>query len=752
MTPAVSSLPTRWRNAVRALARKRRTTPVLEIGALVMMLLIGIVTWFWFNSYVDANELVPPPLVVVMLLANLAPAIVGIILIGRRIAKRRATQSIIGASGQLHVRLVALFSMVATVPMIVLLILASLLFQYGVDIWYSTRARQMFENTTALSQQLYAEKQQRVMAEADAMAVDLARVLSQVPIDGGVFANEFAYQVYRRELSEGAILSITAQNGVQSLAMVNPYERDAQNWVSPNLAKQLLAKPQATFNDSGQRMESIVPLPQSKNLFVYASRVSDSQTLAKAKRAELVLKDYNALINRSGRLQVLLNVALYVISLAIMLVAVWVALRVADRLVSPVAELVGAARRVARGDLSAKVTPSRARDEVGILSRAFNRMTARLDDQNRELVDSNNLLERRRALTEAILSSVTAGVIALDKKGAVRVVNPPATTLLGIDRDEAVGKVLADLAPELAGLVNSGVKNGVVQVQRDDGSRTLDVKIVPDEIGHVLTFDDITEQLSDQRRAAWSDVARRIAHEIKNPLTPIQLAAERLQRRFGKEAHSDLSGFERLTGTIVRQVGDLRRMVDEFSSFARMPKPVFREEQLVDVAREAMFLHEVANPSISFKVIAPNPSPMLYCDRRQLAQALANVVKNGVEAIKQKPEPADDFITLTIRACDGAIICVDIEDNGIGLPLERDRIVEPYMTTREGGTGLGLAIVSKILEEHHAQLNFADRKGGGTIVTLRFDQEAALRATDGGPFHDRPKEDVPVALTRGRRS
>jgi two-component system nitrogen regulation sensor histidine kinase NtrY len=256
------------------------------------------------------------------------------------------------------------------------------------------------------------------------------------------------------------------------------------------------------------------------------------------------------------------------------------------------------------------------------------------------------------------------------------------------------------------------------------------VKRVKVEGGHVLTFDDITEQLLDQRRAAWSDVARRIAHEIKNPLTPIQLAAERLQRRYSGEINSDRPTFERLTGTIVRQVGDLRRMVDEFSSFARMPKPVFRAEDINEIVRQSLFLHEVAHPDIEFSFDAPEPSPVLICDRRQLGQALTNVVKNAVEAIQQKRETASisgqDRVHMEVRQGEGNI-CIDIVDTGVGLPKERGRLTEPYMTTRVKGTGLGLAIVKKIVEEHFGSIEFDDAPGGGTLVRLAFDAETLAR-------------------------
>jgi two-component system nitrogen regulation sensor histidine kinase NtrY len=320
-------------------------------------------------------------------------------------------------------------------------------------------------------------------------------------------------------------------------------------------------------------------------------------------------------------------------------------------------------------------------------------------------------------------------------------INSSAEALLKTGGQSPVGQKLADLAPELDRQLSSDEREDVVQFASRGEPRTLAVKTVKVKGGHVLTFDDITEQLLDQRRAAWSDVARRIAHEIKNPLTPIQLAAERLQRRYASEVTSDPSTFERLTGTIVRQVGDLRRMVDEFSSFARMPKPTFREEPVNEIARQALFLHEVAHPDIVFALEAPEPSPLLVCDRRLLGQGLTNVVKNAVEAIQQKreeQEPAgEDRIAMKVRESAGRIV-IEVADTGVGLPAERGRMTEPYMTTRAKGTGLGLAIVKKIVEEHFGQIEFEDRPGGGSLVRFQFDQEALgrLAGANGTPSEE----------------
>jgi two-component system nitrogen regulation sensor histidine kinase NtrY len=347
---------------------------------------------------------------------------------------------------------------------------------------------------------------------------------------------------------------------------------------------------------------------------------------------------------------------------------------------------------------------------------------------------------------EAVLSGVTAGVISVDENHGIRLINSSAEALLQTGSDSPVGKKLADLAPELDRQLDAHEREEIIQLALRGETRTLAVKTVKVEGGHVLTFDDITDQLIDQRRAAWSDVARRIAHEIKNPLTPIQLAAERLQRRYGAEITSDAPTFERLTGTIVRQVGDLRRMVDEFSSFARMPKPVFREEAVVEIARQALFLHEVAHPEVAFTLEAPDPSPMLVCDRRLLGQALTNIVKNAVEAIEQKKEEerggeaaaaaaaagqAQERIALRI-AEEGGELSIEVCDTGIGLPADRRNLTEPYMTTRAKGTGLGLAIVKKIIEEHFGRIEFADRPGGGTRVRIVFDAGALERLGAGG--------------------
>jgi two-component system nitrogen regulation sensor histidine kinase NtrY len=354
-------------------------------------------------------------------------------------------------------------------------------------------------------------------------------------------------------------------------------------------------------------------------------------------------------------------------------------------------------------------------------------MTERLEEQTGALLTANTQLETRRAFIEAVLSSVTAGVIALDRKSRILLINKSAETLLQRGGQPVEGRDLADLSPELDEFIAGDETEANVTVAADGGQRTLAVKRARYEDGAVLTFDDITDQLSDQRSAAWADIARRIAHEIKNPLTPIQLAAERLQRRFGGEIGSDKETFERLTGTIVRQVGDLRRMVDEFSNFARMPKPVFRKENVLEIARQSLFLHEVAHPGIKF-ILEPNTGNFpLVCDRRQLGQALTNIVKNAVEAIESRLVRGEhhlsgDRVQMRLHQA-GEQLVIDVIDTGTGLPDDRERLMEPYVTTRVRGTGLGLAIVKKIVEEHCGEIAFLDQPGGGTRVRIALDSE-----------------------------
>lgn len=722
---------------------RRRLAAVVEGATLLSFLGMAGLTYFLLSGQGQSYTLLTPPIVALLLVANLVPAIALLVLLGRRVAKRRAAQSAIGSDGQLHVRLVAIFSIVASVPMLLVVIFASLLFQYGVQFWFSDSARGMLQNASDLARGYYEQNLREVGDETVTMASDLRDYLNQSSVSSPRFAEGYIYQVVTRKLNRSAIIEVGKDGVARTAATVDPESRPASQMLSAEVVRRLAAGENVVVATKPNQIEAVTLLYPGAKIYLYATRDSGSTAFSNVERAQKVLADYDIFAAQSRALQLRFNVALFVGSLLLVGIAVYIALAVADWMVRPVNELVTAARRITAGDLSARVTSPQSRDEIGTLAAAFNRMTQRLEAQTGALVAANSQLDERRAFIEAILSGVSAGVLSVDRAGVILLLNSSAAAILVEEGDDPVGRPLAEVSPELADLIASEEGAGIVQTRAHGDLRTLAVKVSEDASRHILTFDDITQQLSDQRRAAWSDVARRIAHEIKNPLTPIQLAAERLQRRYAEEVTSDKATFTRLTGTIVRQVGDLRRIVDEFSSFARMPKPVFRREAMDDIARHALFLHEVAHPDVRFEYHIEPADIELVCDRRQMGQALTNIVKNAVEAIEPKPNPAEGDVrgrvNMTVRR-DGGDLLIEVRDDGIGLPPERERILEPYMTTRSKGTGLGLAIVKKIVEEHMGEIRFDDAEGGGVCVALRF-PFAALEKLEEGQV---------VALSKGK--
>ncbi|AOH85101.1 PAS domain-containing sensor histidine kinase [Sphingomonas panacis] len=697
----------------------------IELAALGITVAISIATYSVIRTHALAEQMVPPALSAFLLLANLLPLVAIIILVGRRIARHRAQRSAVAGGGQLHVRLVAIFSLLASIPIVLTVIAASFMFQSGIEFWVSDRARSSFEASMNMVRDSQREIITRWSNEGRVMAADIASESAQIPVGSPRFPTFLQYQTYQRSLSQAAVFRYTPTGGIEPITVVAvPDLAVLAKRADPKILNIVKRQNRAYVDLAKDMVWVVTALPASDNLYLYVGTGTNADFLNQQHvAAEDVLKDYRDIQARARALQLQFNAALFAVALLIVGVAVWIALAVADRLVRPIDELVGAARLIADGDLTARVPEREERDEVGTLAAAFNQMTSRLQAQT-------SALESRRALIEAVMSGVTAGVISIAHDGTIRLINRSAATLLKTGDDNLVGKPLSLVSPELGALIESEDREAIVEVDATGEAKTLAVKITRAGEGPILTFDDITGQLLDQRRAAWSDVARRIAHEIKNPLTPIQLAAERLQRRYGKQIPADDGTFARLTDTIVRQVGDLRRMVDEFSSFARMPKPVFRSEPLLEVARHTLFLHEVAHPAIRFVLQYDEPGPMLVCDRRQIGQALTNIIKNAVEAIEAKGEGEDGGVAMTLTQEADAVTIV-VRDSGIGLPAARDRIVEPYVTTRARGTGLGLAIVKKIVEEHFGTISFADNEGGGTCVTIRFDT-VALAALDAG--------------------
>ncbi|MBV9969438.1 MAG: PAS domain-containing sensor histidine kinase [Xanthobacteraceae bacterium] len=573
------------------------------------------------------------------------------------------------------------------------------------------------------------------------MSADLNRYASTLQLNPEYLAPILTAQAAMRGLTEAAVVDRRGQMLARTgLAFALGFE---------DVSKEALKRASQgdiviMTGDQDERVRALIRLDEFSDLYLYVGRFIESKVLAHRNETKLAAAQYERLESQRSGFQITFAVIFIIVAMLFLAASVALGVHFAARIADPISGLITAAERIRAGDLSARVSEGEKDDELATLSRAFNRMTYQIQSQQRELIEANRQLDERRRFTETVLTGVSAGVIGLDRAGRINLPNRSASALLGADLDLSIGEHLADVAPDMTALLDEAARRpdrlaqGQVQIASESSTRTLLVRIAAEhdegEIsGFVVTFDDITELLSAQRKAAWADIARRIAHEIKNPLTPIQLAAERLRRRYGREIKKDPETFQICTDTIIRHVEDIGRMVDEFSSFARMPAPVLKPEDLTKIVEQAVFLQRTARPEIAFEThFDARPMP-LTCDARLVSQALTNIVKNATEAIELRiaegeSEPRGRISVSVAEAPDA--IAVIVEDNGKGLPQQgRERLTEPYVTTRTKGTGLGLAIVKKIMEDHRGELILEDREPGGARVKLVFAAEprAALR-------------------------
>ena len=711
----------RWLRRFVVTSRRRNLFAYIEVFAAVAFLVMVASTWATFTGAPSDGALLPSRQVAGLLIGTLIPAMALLVLAGRRIALRRAA----GSTARLHVRLVFFFSLIAAVPTLLVAGFAAFLFQSGVDFWFSDDSRGLMENANQLAEGYYEENQLDLGNETISMAMDMRSILSRVDVTDPNFALVYQYQAEPRDVIESAILQAVSNGAMRTAVAYGLSEDSEPSAFAQDSFERLTRGEQVVIRGSPERIEAVAPIDRDAGIYLYTARNAEAGSFRSWQSARSISTAYDELTKRARALQLRFNLALFFVSLALVGVAVWFALRFADRQVEPLTDLVAAAREVGGGNFALRVEGRTGADEIGLLNRAFNRMTAQLEKQTDALLSANTELEDRRSFIEAVLESVSAGVISVDGNLNVLLMNAPAQAMLA--NGEQPGNLpttLDRLAPQIGAMVRAGLAKGVISHNRNGELLTLAVKIGRESEGHVITFEDITRQLLDQRQAAWSDVARRIAHEIKNPLTPIQLATERLKRRYRKQIEQDGELFDELTSTIVRQVGDLRKMVDEFSSFARLPKPSFRPEDALDLVRQSLFLQEVAHPDVDYRFVAPEGGAVrIQCDRHQLGQALTNTLKNAYEAIESKAQTCDlDYrgkIMVEVLPGEDAVT-VSVQDNGIGLPQDRTNILEPYVTTREKGTGLGLAIVNKIVEEHGGEMTFTSVDTGGTRVTMRF--------------------------------
>ncbi len=639
------------------------------------------------------------------------------------------------AGVRLHRRFVALFALAAVVPAVIVALFFGLLVTRGVESWFSTRVRTVVEDGARVARSYLRQQEDQTRTGLSPIAGDLNRVaplLAHSPLGFGRFLLE---ELAVRDQSaiyvidhEGRVLARAEQPGGPAYLAPPP---DMMRGAPREAILRL---------DAADMARAVFKLDSYPDAYLYVVRPLGAGVMAQLRRSSDAVAAYREAEGARGRIEAIFLLSYAATALLVLIGAVWVGVSLAAQIAAPVGRLVQAADRVAGGDLAARVDDGRQPQEIAVLSRAFNRMTGDLRSQQEALRRAGTEAQTRSRFIETVLSEVSAGVVGLDGEGRISVLNGRAATLLGLDEATAPGLFLSKAAPELTEVTERALRIGEaetdVDVARDAEARRLRVRAAGGRgSGLVLTFDDMTRLLAAQRNAAWRDVARRIAHEIKNPLTPIQLSAERLKRRYRRViAEPELETFDRCTDTIVRQVTDIGRMVDEFSAFARMPEPRFAPEDLAELLRRAVFAQRVAYPDVEVEMAEPAAAPV-SADARMLGQAFANVLKNAGEAVSARTaaEPAPPGrIRVTLDRAAGELV-VSVEDNGVGLPSrDRARLVEPYVTTREKGTGLGLAIVKRIMEEHGGSLVLGDaREGRGARVELRIAGGVSERAAEG---------------------
>ena len=701
-------------NTLVASPSKRGERRVIGPLAVALALLSAFVT---FVVLADLTPVAPTHNVVVsLLLANAATVLLLLAIIVREVWQVVQARRSGRAAARLHVRIVGLFSIIAAAPAILVAIVASVTLDRGLDRLFSTRTRAAIENSLIVAEAYLRDHAQIVRSDILVMAFDIARSKPIFDNEPDKLKQFLTFQAAVRGLAATIVLDqnldVVARANVDTNQTFALPPRDAL----PNISDK---EPQIVLLPDTNYVAAVVKLQNFDSKYLYVTRLLDPRVVPQLRETRASVTEYTAIEARRTGVQVAFALMYTVIALIILLSAVWIGFNFANRLVAPIRRLIGAANAVSEGNLYVRVPVRQSEGDLAHLGETFNRMTQELRTQRDDLVRARDVIDSRRRFTEAVLAGASAGVIGVDSHGGVRILNRSAERLIGRSEADAMGKSLTEVFPELAGIMlaaKAGARTqDQVTISRNGRERNLSVRVTGEQSGetdhgYVVTLDDITDLVAAQRTSAWADIARRIAHEIKNPLTPIQLSAERIRRKYGKVIVEDREIFEQCTDTIVRQVDDIRRMVDEFSKFARMPKPVILAEDAADTVRQAVFLMRVGNSEIDIEAeIAEDPMPAKF-DRRLISQALTNVIKNATEAIAAVPSAELGKGSIHILAGrERENIVIDVVDNGIGLPREnRSRLVEPYVTTREKGTGLGLAIVGRIIEEHGGRIELRD--------------------------------------------
>jgi two-component system nitrogen regulation sensor histidine kinase NtrY len=695
--------------------------------------------------------------VVSFLLINAATILLLIGIIVREVwqlvqARRRGR-----AAARLHVQIVSLFSVIAVLPAVLVSVVANVTIDRGLDRLFSGTTKAAIENSLIVASAYLNENAQLIRGDILGMANDIANARPLFDQDRRSFRDMLTTSAASRNLPGAMLLDKeanvleTAQTGIaQDFSKPPPEFIKDFNETEPEIVVE------------SNYVAAVIRLRAFNDTYLYVARLLDPRVVAQLRQTQATVAEYAQIESRKLGIQVAFALMFAVIALTILMSSVLIGLNFANWLVAPIRRLMGAANVVSTGDLNVQVPVLKSEGDLAQLGETFNKMTQELRTQRDELVSASDLIDSRRRFIEAVLSSASAGIIGVDHSGSIGILNRSAEKLIGHAESETLGHPLSEIIPELDDMMRTArdgtqrLVQGQVTITRDGRERNLSVRVSAEHTSqsqdsYIITLDDITDLVSAQRTSAWGDVARRIAHEIKNPLTPIQLSAERIRRKFGKVITEDKAIFEQCTDTIVRQVDDIRRMVDEFSRFARMPKPVMEGEDVADTVRQVVFLMRVGHPDLELETVIKDEPLRAQFDRRLISQALTNIIKNATEAIEAVPaETLGKGRIEVIAARENDDIVIDVIDNGIGLPkVSRSRLLEPYVTTREKGTGLGLAIVGRVLEDHGGRIELNDaadiRPGArGAWMRLRFAISGKAANPDGKPNDEvtQPKDET----------
>jgi two-component system nitrogen regulation sensor histidine kinase NtrY len=692
-----------------------------------------------FLTFVVLNGLTPiaptPKVVVTFLLINAAAValLVGIIVaeVWQVVQARRRGR----AAAKLHVQIVSLFSVIAVIPAVLVSIVANVTLDRGLDRLFSGPTREVISNSLIVSNAYLHEHAQLIRGDILGMANDISRMRPLYDQDRVTFREQLTLSAGSRNLP-GAMLIDKDANILESAQ--TGIRQDFTTPAPDFLSNVTDTEPQIAVFIEANYVAAVLRLRAFDDTFLYVARLLDPRVVAQLRQTQASVAEYSELESRRLGIQVAFALMFTVIALTVLMSSVLIGLNFANWLVGPIRRLMGAANMVSTGNLHVQVPVSRSEGDLAQLGETFNKMTTELRSQRDELVSASDVIDSRRRFIEAVLSSASAGIIGVDASGSIGILNRSAEKLIGHSESETLGHPLSEVLPELDDMMKTAregaqrLVQGQITITRDGNERNLTARVTAEQTtqssdSYIITLDDITELVAAQRTSAWADVARRIAHEIKNPLTPIQLSAERIRRKFGKVITDDKQIFEQCTDTIVRQVDDIRRMVDEFSRFARMPKPVIEGEDVADTVRQAVFLMRVGHPEVDIEAEIKDEPLRARFDRRLISQALTNIIKNATEAIEAVPaEELGKGKIEVIAARENEDIVIDVIDNGIGLPkVARARLLEPYVTTREKGTGLGLAIVGRVLEDHGGRIELNDASAihpgaRGAWMRLRF--------------------------------